>query len=80
MVIPPSICDLCEMDWANGACGDCTMTRKQLEYVANLDRQIREIKKYFISGNSVPVERATILAQDFWQIIGQQPSQPTSKT
>lgn len=69
-LIPPSICNLCKMDWANGACGDCTMTREQLDHVSNLDRQIRDLKKYFTSGNEIPVERATILAKDFWQIVG----------
>ena len=36
-------------------------------------RQISELKKYFTSGNSVPVERANILAKDFWRIIGEEP-------
>lgn len=31
---------------------------------------IAELKKYFTSSNSIPVERATILAKDFWRIIG----------
>jgi len=29
-----------------------------------------ELAKYFTSGNEIPVERATILAKDFWRITG----------
>lgn len=35
---------------------------------------IAELAKYFTSGNCVPVERATILAKDFWRITGLEPS------
>lgn len=31
---------------------------------------INKLKKYFISANDIPVERAVILAKDFWEIIG----------
>jgi len=31
---------------------------------------IQQLKKYFTSGNNIPVERATILAKDFWAIVG----------
>jgi hypothetical protein len=31
---------------------------------------ISELAKYFTSGNNVPVERATIMAKDFWRITG----------
>jgi hypothetical protein len=33
---------------------------------------INELKKYFTSANPIPVERATILARDFWRIIGEE--------
>lgn len=33
-----------------------------------------ELAKYFTSGNCVPVERATIMAKDFWRITGLEPS------
>ena len=39
-VITPIVCQLCEMDWQNGACGDCTLTRKQLAGCIGLHRQI----------------------------------------
>lgn len=38
-----------------------------------LQYQIDELKKYFTSGNPIPVERATILAKDFWRIIDEEP-------
>lgn len=43
------------------------------DHIETLEEQISELKKYFTSGNSIPVERATILAKDFWLIIGQVP-------
>lgn len=33
-----------------------------------------ELARYFTSGNSVPVERATIRAKDFWRITGKTPN------
>lgn len=35
---------------------------------------LNELARYFTSGNSVPVERATILAKDFWRITGLTPN------
>lgn len=35
---------------------------------------IDELARYFESGNGVPVERATILAKDFWRITGLTPN------
>ena len=35
---------------------------------------IDELARYFVSGNGVPVERATILAKDFWRITGLVPN------
>jgi len=40
-------------------------------------RALNELAKYFVSGNSVPVERATIFAKDFWRIAGMAPDKPT---
>ncbi len=37
-----------------------------------------ELAKYFTSGNCVPVERATILAKDFWRITGMTPNAKVS--
>ena len=31
---------------------------------------LQELARYFTSGNSVPIERATIRAEDFWRITG----------
>lgn len=33
-------------------------------------KAIEELKLCFTSGNGVPVDRATILAKDFWRIVG----------
>jgi len=51
-----------------------------MDYAKEYDRMVeqsnkqqevlRELAKYFTSGNAVPVERATILAKDFWRITG----------
>jgi hypothetical protein len=32
------------------------------------ERELTQLDKYFTSANSVPVERATILAKDYWAI------------
>lgn len=55
-----------------------------MDYAKEYDRMVeqsnkqqealRELAKYFTSGNSVPVERATILAKDFWRITGLTPN------
>lgn len=39
-----------------------------------LQNAVAELASYFTSGNGVPVERATILAKDFWRITGLTPS------
>jgi hypothetical protein len=39
------------------------------EDVAKLEKAIDQLKRYFTSGNDVPVERATILSKDFWSIL-----------
>lgn len=44
-VITPIVCQLCEMDWQNGACGDCTLTRKQLDGCTGLHRQIELLEQ-----------------------------------
>ena len=35
----------------------------------DLNKVISELTLYFTSGNNIPVERATILAKDFWRIM-----------
>ena len=35
---------------------------------------LSELARYFTSGNGIPVERATILAKDFWRITGLTPN------
>jgi hypothetical protein len=37
-----------------------------------LELQLSELDKYFTSGNVIPVERATILAKDYWKIRGRE--------
>lgn len=44
---------------------------------------IAELAKYFTSGNSIPVDQATIKATDFWRITGLDATkhqQPTTTT
>lgn len=36
---------------------------------AKLKAALIELSRYFTSGNEFPVERATILAKDFWKIV-----------
>jgi hypothetical protein len=47
-----------------------TKMRQHAQYLSNCPD---ELKLYFTSGNNVPVTRATILAKDFWRIIGEEP-------
>lgn len=35
----PSICNICDRDYKNGACGTCTITRQQLDHVSKLGQQ-----------------------------------------
>lgn len=42
--------------------------------IADSVNAVSELAKYFTSGNSVPVERATIRADDFWRITGLTPN------
>lgn len=42
----------------------------ELEQANNI---IAELSRYFTSGNSVPVDRATISAKVFWKLLGQEP-------
>ncbi|MEQ9131123.1 MAG: hypothetical protein RJQ08_13555 [Salinisphaeraceae bacterium] len=44
-------------------------------YVERLEGSLAELARYFTSGNSVPVERATIKANDFWRITGMTPNE-----
>lgn len=41
--------------------------------LARLQGALAQLARYFTSGNSVPVERATIRAEDFWRITGLAP-------
>lgn len=50
---------------------DCAEAADEIE---RLRLVVAELAKYFTSGNCVPVERATILAKDFWRITGLEPS------
>ena len=45
-----------------------------LDEIERLRTAQSELARYFTSGNSVPVERATILAKDFWRITGLTPN------
>lgn len=55
----------CLMCMASVGDPDCIEAAFMLQHDA-----LKELAKYFTSGNSVPVERATILAKDFWRITG----------
>ena len=35
-----------------------------------LKKALKTLAKYFTSGNSIPVDQATIKASDFWRITG----------
>lgn len=42
----------------------------QAERAQKQQAVLERLARYFKSGNDVPVERATIRAQDFWSIVG----------
>jgi len=44
--------------------------RQAAERAEKLEKALAELKRYFTSGNQVPVERAIIRANDFWRIVG----------
>lgn len=50
----------------------CTCGAVEYEQLKTAKAALSELARYFTSGNDVPVERATILAKDFWRIV--QPS------
>lgn len=39
----------------------------------DLKARVDKLKKYFTSTNKIPIERATILARDFWSIFNVEP-------
>lgn len=41
-MITPIVCQHCEQDWKHGACGDCSMTRKQLNACIDLQQQLQQ--------------------------------------
>jgi hypothetical protein len=41
--------------------------------VVEQERKLSELRKYFTSANPIPVDRAVILAKDFWSILGEEP-------
>ena len=49
----------------------CSPTAKEIDRLRSV---VAELMLYFTSGNGVPVERATILAKDFWRITGLPPN------
>lgn len=48
----------------------CSRIAAEAERLRRHEKAIKELKLYFTSGNNVPVERATIMAADFWKIVG----------
>ena len=48
--------------------------KRYVEYLTSLkeylQNQLKELDKYFTSANNIPVERATIMAKDYWKIRG----------
>ena len=52
---------------------DGVETAQLLNEIERLQKAQYELARYFTSGNSIPVERATILAKDFWRITGLTP-------
>lgn len=57
----------------NGAFIGC-VTKQNADEIMRLQTSLNELARYFTSGNSVPVERATIKAADFWRITGKTPN------
>lgn len=45
------------------------MSENILEENKTLKKALNELSKYFKSGNDIPVDRATIKAKDFWDIV-----------
>jgi len=43
------------------------------EECTRLRGAMAKLRLYFTSGNTIPVERATILGKDFWEILGEEP-------
>jgi len=43
-----------------------------VDELERLKKAIEELKRYFTSGNQVPVDRATIKAEEFYRIIGEE--------
>jgi hypothetical protein len=70
-------CDLEDMTYhaalMEGLCRESQ--KREMHWVdtnIELTEKIEQLKRYFTSANPIPVERATILARDFWQIIGEE--------
>jgi hypothetical protein len=61
MLTDEQVQEACEQYTDETSCPHCQ------EYIA----VINKLKPYFQSGNDIPVERATILAKDFWTIVGE---------
>ena len=52
----------------------CTFCHKEsIMPLPPAEAALEELALYFTSENGVPVERATILAKDFWRITGMKP-------
>lgn len=54
---------------------DSTEQDKYDKEINRLNKIINDLSLYFTSGNSIPVERATILAKDFWRIVESLPKE-----
>ena len=58
------------LDCALGCLADSADDQQILREWRAYRKAVAELNQYFTSGNSIPGERATILAKDFWRIIG----------
>lgn len=63
-MVSPTVCRVCKRDWANGACGDCTLTRQQLEASEKLERCVRDhLEAYdLLNNNDDPAKNDVFLA------------------
>lgn len=55
-LLTPVVCRICKRDWQRGACGDCTLTRQQLDAATQLERAVREHLEAFalLNNNADP--------------------------
>lgn len=74
-LITPVICELCEFDWKNGACGDCQMSREQLDAVGDLQTKLSQLENVIVEhpkwcGYKVELEAAEQRVRELEESLG----------